>query len=251
MQYMYAPALCALALCAIDTNAGTHLLIHSAAENFTMITRSEIQSEYWISKQVTLFIGISQHLDISVWKDSVGKVDKSQEVTIAIPDAKPFFAVVEEDFVPDVDTNEVIVRDLQKNVHRIKREFVHARRIVGIAHVIVSDDRHHDSAFVQVAMPRVKKWLSTHGSKYGCGAITEEFVRSDGAGSHFKNKYTMYYLTKYKVQFGLGRSTWCIGCPSHGKGPWWVPSRDFSDIISTYCTPHPLDIYVGMDWLAR
>jgi hypothetical protein len=93
--------------------------------------------------------------------------------------------------------------------------------------------------------------LSTHGSKYGCGAITEEFVRSDGAGSHFKNKYTMYYLTKYKVQFGLGRSTWCIGCPSHGKGPWWVPSRDFSDIISTYFTPHPLNIYVGMDWLAR
>ena len=36
------------------------------AENFTVIVRYQIQSEYWISKQVTIFIGISQHLDIDI-----------------------------------------------------------------------------------------------------------------------------------------------------------------------------------------
>ena len=39
---------------------------HDFAENFTAIVRYQMQSEYWISKQVAIFIGISQHLDIEV-----------------------------------------------------------------------------------------------------------------------------------------------------------------------------------------
>jgi hypothetical protein len=39
---------------------------HDFAENFTAIVRYQLQSEYWISKQVAIFIGISQHLDIEV-----------------------------------------------------------------------------------------------------------------------------------------------------------------------------------------
>jgi hypothetical protein len=164
----------------------------AVAENFTMIVRSEIQSEHWVSKQITLFIGISQHLDIRVWNDTSSGITESQEVTVAMPDAKPFYAVVETDYTPpDGGTNKVVVRDAQKKIHCVEREFVHVRKVVSAAHVIVSDDRHHDSAFVQVAMPRIKEWLKRNGQKYGCGTITEEFIRSDGAGSHFKNKYTM------------------------------------------------------------
>jgi hypothetical protein len=152
-----------------------------------MIVRSEIQSEHWVSKQITLFIGISQHLDIRVWNDTSGGITESQEVTVAMRDAKPFYAVVETDYTPDGGTNKVIVRDVQKRTHCVGREFVHVRKVVSAAHVIVSDDRHHDSAFVQVAMPRIKQWLKRNGQKYGCGAITEEFIRSDGAVSLFKN----------------------------------------------------------------
>jgi hypothetical protein len=165
-----------------------------AAENFTMIVRNEIQSEHWVSKQITLFIGISQHLDIRVWNDRSSDIMKSQEVTVVQPGEKPYYAVVEEIFTQQVD-NEVVVKvlfgDSSERIRRVKREFVHVRRVVSVAHTIVSNDRHHDSAFVQVAMPRIKNWLKQNGGKYGCGTITEEFVRSDGAGSHFKNKYTM------------------------------------------------------------
>jgi hypothetical protein len=45
------------------------LFDYDFAENFTIIVRDEIQSEYWISIQITLFIGISQHLDMSAWND--------------------------------------------------------------------------------------------------------------------------------------------------------------------------------------
>ena len=50
--------------------------------------------------------------------------------------------------------------------------------------------------------------------------ILEHLVRSDGAGSHFKNKFTMQFMTKFKTDQGLVRATWCIGCPGHGKGKW-------------------------------
>ena len=76
------------------------------------------------------------------------------------------------------------------------------------------------SAFVQVVVPKIRDWLVENGAVHGCGSILEHFIRSDGAGSHFKNKYTMNFLGKYKDSGGLERAVWCIGCPGHGKGAW-------------------------------
>jgi hypothetical protein len=58
----------------------------------------------------------------------------------------------------------------------------------------------------------MRKWYAENvqaGTEY-------EFIRSDGAGSHFKNKYTMRWLACNRGI--LKRSTWCIGCPGSATG---------------------------------
>lgn len=196
------------------------LFDYDFAENFTVIVRNEIQSEYWISLQITLFIGISQHLDMSAWNDLEVTLALSQEVTIVEPGKIPFWAVVAKPTSSYFLGQTVAVRDEKGCVSEHSRCFVHKRRVVSISHVVVSDDKHHDSAFVQVVVPKIKDWLVENGAVHGCGSILEHFIRSDGAGSHFKNKYTMNFLGKYKDSAGLKRAVWCIGCPGHGKGAW-------------------------------
>jgi hypothetical protein len=61
------------------------LFDYDFAEKFTVIVRNEIQ--------ITLFIGISQHLDMSAWNDLEVTLALSQEVTIAEPGKIPFWAV--------------------------------------------------------------------------------------------------------------------------------------------------------------
>ena len=187
------------------------LFDYDFAENFTVIVRNEIQSEYWISLQITLFIGISQHLDMSAWNDLEVTLALSQEVTIVEPGKIPFWAVVAKPTSSYFFGQTVAVRDEKGCVSEHSRCFVHKRRVVSISHVVVSDDKHHDSAFVQVVVPKIKDWLVENGAVHGCGSILEHFIRSDGAGSHFKNKYTIICLGKYKSSAGLERAVWCIG----------------------------------------
>ena len=196
------------------------LFDYDFAENFTVIVRNEIQSEYWISVQITLFRGISQHLDMSAWNDLEVTLALSQEVTVVEPGKISFWAVVAKPTSSYCLGQKVFVRDDKGRVSEHSRCAVHKRRIVSISHVVVSDDKHHDSAFVQVAVPKIRAWLVDHGTEYGCGPILEHLIRSDGAGSHFKNKYTMIFFGKYKDSGGLERAVWCIGCPGHGKGAW-------------------------------
>jgi hypothetical protein len=196
------------------------LFDYDFAENFTIIVRDEIQSEYWISIQITLFIGISQHLDMSAWNDLEVTLALLQEVTVMEPGKAPFWGVVAKPTSSYFYGQKVVVRDEKGRESEHGRCFVHKRRVVSISHVVVSDDKHHDTAFVQVAVPKIKAWLVEHGAVHGCGPILEHLIRSDGAGSHFKNKYTMNFLGKYKDSEGLERAVWCIGCPGHGKGAW-------------------------------
>ena len=65
------------------------------------------------------------------------------------------------------------MRDERKKEMEVTRAAVRARRIVSIAHIVVSNDKHHDSAFVQVAVPKIRQWLKDHGQKHHCGEILE------------------------------------------------------------------------------
>jgi hypothetical protein len=48
-------------------------------------------------------------------------------------------------------------------------------------------------------------------------ALLRFYLHSDGAGSHFKSKYTVFAL--FKLLYGR-HSIWEYGAAGHGKGPW-------------------------------
>ena len=94
--------------------------------------------------------------------------------------------------------------------------------------IAASNDKDHDTWFVQHAMKRQATWLKNKGKELFPGLadtegnviLTEHLVRSDGAGSHFKNKFTFHFLGDYRESEELDAVAWDIGCPGHGKGPW-------------------------------
>ena len=46
------------------------------------------------------------------------------------------------------------------------------------------------------------------------------YINTDGAPSHFKNKYTMQSLFEFKTKSGASTILWETCAPGHGKGPW-------------------------------
>ena len=52
--------------------------------------------------------------------------------------------------------------------------------------------------------------------------ITPEawYFNTDGAPSHFKNRFTMQSLFKFKTRSGATTVVWETCAPGHGKGPW-------------------------------
>ena len=136
-------------------------------------------------------------------------------MTVVAPGASPYWAKVLHQH-----GQQVVVADEKQRQFTVLREHTHKRKVVSVAHAVVSDDPHHDTSFVQAAIPQINKWIEANRSAIKCGVILEHLVRSDGAGSHFKNKFTMQFMTKFKTEQGLVRATWCIGCPGHGKGKW-------------------------------
>lgn len=71
---------------------------------------------------------------------------------------------------------------------------------------VISDDRGHDSAHALLAMSKIIQKLQTQAQK-----IT---IISDGAPSHFKNRYQLFELTKSPVPI-----EWVFSATGHGKGP--------------------------------
>jgi hypothetical protein len=46
------------------------------------------------------------------------------------------------------------------------------------------------------------------------------YINTDGAASHFKNKYTMHSLKIFLEKSGAASVMWETCAPGHGKGPW-------------------------------
>ena len=197
------------------------LLDQDFAENFTIILNIEIQSAHWISKQVTIFITISQHLDQGKWDSPDSALSANDEVT-----TEHGWARVTAAFPGGSGGVPVAFANGQQAT--IPRAKLHHRVVKSVAHLTVSNDKDHDTWMVQHAMARQAAWLKTAGAeifpdlKDGDGRmrLTEHLVRSDGAGSHFKNKFTFHFLGSYREDEGLAAVVWDVGCPGHGKGPW-------------------------------
>ena len=215
---------------------------------------------------MTLFIGIGQHLDHSIFYNQaasakpkkknnnkkkskkkaeeeeegedgapIARLDKGQAVT-AVPSPGAFndssYATVVAAFDGEMGTGFV---QIQKHGHEatewVARHLVHPRRLISTAFVFVSDDKKHDTWAVQKFIPRIDKYYDQHVPQ----KIDQVHIRSDGASSHFKSRFTLHWLTehfgKHKRQTreasageweetGGGmftRMTWDVGCPGHGK----------------------------------
>jgi hypothetical protein len=86
--------------------------------------------------------------------------------------------------------------------------------IVTTVDVYLSGDRHHDTHYFQNAfLHHAKKYKD----KLGPDGV--HYVFTDGAPSHFKNKFTISFLIKlYELLRVL--VMWGFNAPGEGKGAW-------------------------------
>ena len=82
------------------------------------------------------------------------------------------------------------------------------------AHVVVSSDLQHDSEAVQHYFSSIFKAVNEQGTK------TVHWIDSDGAGGHFKNRFTFQFGCEHKVSADIRILAWETCAPGHGKGPW-------------------------------
>ena len=82
-------------------------------------------------------------------------------------------------------------------------------------HFYISDDKSHDSAFVQHCLMLHCDWLSD------CGLTPEEhWVYSDGCSAQFKCATAMYFVARYPGLTRGCKMNWNFFESAHGKGEW-------------------------------
>ena len=87
---------------------------------------------------------------------------------------------------------------------------------VSEAQIFVSEDGKHDTYFVQHAMDELQKYFKKEKGM----TFRRWYINTDGAASHFKNKYTMHSLRVFLEKSGAASVMWETCAPGHGKGPW-------------------------------
>lgn len=68
--------------------------------------------------------------------------------------------------------------------------------LVRETHYWISDDKSHDTLFVQHCLMRHWQWLQSH----GCRSDTH-FVFSDGCAAQFKGARSLYFVARYVTSF--------------------------------------------------
>ena len=184
------------------------------AENYTMLNAREIQSEYWLMHQASIFVCIGKMLLASAWQAKSGELKPGAEVTVEPEGAEPYWAKVVS--AGALETADCTVTDEAGATHIVQWSLLRARVWHTTAQIGVTNDRKHDSYSTQHFMTAmIQQWLTFH------EPVVSLHVHSDNAGSHFKNSRTLNYLSRLKGLFQqLQKVTWSFGCPGHGKGPW-------------------------------
>jgi hypothetical protein len=175
------------------------------AENFTIIMGREIQSQHWITKMVTLFIGITQHLDLGSWNDSTGVVEQGEEVTVQEEDGSMSWAQCTEKYTPTSSNSSgnsssscVLVVDSKQNPRGAARSKARRRSTTSTAHAAVPNGKGHGSEFAQQALPKMGGWRKEQGLP-----PKERLIRPGGATPHPKSRFTLRCLAAH-----LGGRTW-------------------------------------------
>jgi hypothetical protein len=196
--------------------------------NFGSVYRRAIQSAHWKNKTATLFTAVFRCLCTKTFHDITSILLEGDEVSYYEEDSKLYhYGVVgknnmsnkTEDKVPVLLRYDTVHGVPAGKMHLIERTKLRRRKILTVPIIVISNDKHHDTAFVQHFLGKVfVEWFRGHG-QYTNG-ITEVSIHSDGAASHFKNKESIGYLMKWKTLLDLQRVSWLFGCPGHGKGVW-------------------------------
>ena len=88
-------------------------------------------------------------------------------------------------------------------------------KIVSEAHVYASSDKHHDTYFVQHVMQDLQRHYRERGLTF-----SHWYINTDGAASHFKQRYTFFSMFKFRKLAEAVSVMWETCAPGHGKGPW-------------------------------
>ena len=220
-------------------------LILDFIENMKVsVTRDEIQSAHWATQAVSIFAAVVQVVDVDIWNDIDGNLSKFDEVLCKCSDGSFEAGMVVEAYIESFDhttTNFVNVRFMRKiasnplehgdlfnqrdwltpHTVAIERKFIHKHKLITLPIVTISDDKNHDTAFVQQWLDDFFKpggWLDAQDEIPDLRSrLSEVLIDSDGAASHFKSRFTLYFLLHLKRTYGFHFS-WMVGCPGHGKG---------------------------------
>jgi hypothetical protein len=92
-------------------------------------------------------------------------------------------------------------------------------KLVSEAHVFVSSDGSHDTYFVQHALEKLREVYKRKFDLLG-KKVDRWYINTDGAPSHFKNRFTMFSLKILLTKSGAKTVMWSTCAPGHGKGPW-------------------------------
>ena len=179
------------------------------AENYTMLNAREIQSEYWLMHQASLFVCIGKMLLQSAWDAKSGQLQEGSEVTVEDEGEDPFWAEVVSCLEAASELSECIVRDAAGVEHTVLRNQLRARVWHTTTQIGVTNDKKHDSYSTQHFMSAMaQQWV--RGSHQ---PVTSLHIHSDNAGSHFKNSRTLNYLSRLKGMLAGIKVTWSFGCP--------------------------------------
>jgi hypothetical protein len=181
------------------------------AEKGTIITGREVQSEYWVTKQYTVFVQVVSWLAFDAWRSRDSVLSKGAAVTVepegasvagALEPAQgsywaevmqvPEAAARSENEVYGVRQHDAAEADPLAMVarHRLRHRKLRTKAYIGI-----SDDRKHDSWAAQYY---IKATLSDLKRRFVDTKVEPFFalhIYSDNASSHFKSAKTMYFLS--------------------------------------------------------
>jgi hypothetical protein len=86
-------------------------------------------------------------------------------------------------------------------------------RIVKESHFYVSDDKKHDTLFVQHCLNMHWKWLDEQGV-----TLKDHIIFSNGVTWQFKNRRGFYYVSRYPGMTKGCQMHWQFFFTAHGKG---------------------------------
>ena len=102
------------------------------------------------------------------------------------------------------------------------RASVHPHVVIVVPIMAISDDKKHDTFFVQVFLKNhlfgERGWFETQVDFPGLYERLENFfINSDGAASHFKQRLMLFFLLYLANTYTHLQFSWMVGCPGHGK----------------------------------